>query len=591
MSTAPPTAPRDRRLSLVTVLALLLVLTLVAAWQRRWTADDAFINFRAVRNILDGDGPVFNAGERVEVGTSPLWLWLLAGTDAVLPFDIGWIAVALGALLSGAGVLLAALGAMRLEPSPANGLRPARAFLPVGALAFLAVPATWDFLTSGLETGLTFGWLGLLWWGVARQAGSQAPTRPRWLSLVVGLGPLVRPDLALVSVCLGSWYLVAVPSGWWRRVADVGVAVAVPVGYQVFRMGWFGLLVPNTAVAKESTRAVWDRGWAYLGDLVGTYQLVVPLVLCAALLVVTARARRWSPRVLGLVVVTVCTAVLHALFVVRVGGDFMHARLLLPALFLVLCPVAVIPVPAWRRGRTAAVLAGALVCGVAAWAAVCATVMRIDYPASFTVAGISDERGFYAAAAGTAHPVSLADHGHTGLTAVADQVQTSFDAGRGEVFLQDTVVATPAGVRLLPVGRADGGTVFRVSQAGYLGFAVSDDVQVIDTYGLTDVLGSHLEPGAPGRAGHEKPVPIVWFWAQYAEGLPDAARNPSYGSVSPSGLNDAHAALSCGRLAELVEATSAPMDLGRFWDNLTGATARTSLRVPQDPGVARDAFC
>lgn len=36
------------------------------AWQRRWIADDGLIVLRTVRNLLAGNGPVFNAGERVE---------------------------------------------------------------------------------------------------------------------------------------------------------------------------------------------------------------------------------------------------------------------------------------------------------------------------------------------------------------------------------------------------------------------------------------------------------------------------------------------------------------------------------------------
>ncbi len=38
----------------------------------------------------------------------------------------------------------------------------------------------------------------------------------------------------------------------------------------------------------------------------------------------------------------VVAGVLHAAYVVRVGGDFMHGRLLLPGLFLLLCAVAVV---------------------------------------------------------------------------------------------------------------------------------------------------------------------------------------------------------------------------------------------------------
>jgi hypothetical protein len=44
--------------------------------------DDAYIVFRYADNLLAGLGPVFNAGERVEGFTSPLWLLLLAGAKA-----------------------------------------------------------------------------------------------------------------------------------------------------------------------------------------------------------------------------------------------------------------------------------------------------------------------------------------------------------------------------------------------------------------------------------------------------------------------------------------------------------------------------
>ena len=43
------------------------------ALDRTWIADDAFISFRYARNLVDGLGLVFNAGERVEVCTNPLW--------------------------------------------------------------------------------------------------------------------------------------------------------------------------------------------------------------------------------------------------------------------------------------------------------------------------------------------------------------------------------------------------------------------------------------------------------------------------------------------------------------------------------------
>ena len=57
-------------------------------WRHRWIADDAFINFRIVKQLEAGHGPVFNIGTRVESGTSPLWLAVLAIFDAITPVPI-----------------------------------------------------------------------------------------------------------------------------------------------------------------------------------------------------------------------------------------------------------------------------------------------------------------------------------------------------------------------------------------------------------------------------------------------------------------------------------------------------------------------
>ncbi len=100
----------DRALMAAAALAVLL-----GGWLNRWTSDDAFINFRVVENLLAGNGPVYSAPERVEVATSPLWLFVLTVAEAVVPGDnVAWASVVLGLLLSAIGVLVAMLGARRL---------------------------------------------------------------------------------------------------------------------------------------------------------------------------------------------------------------------------------------------------------------------------------------------------------------------------------------------------------------------------------------------------------------------------------------------------------------------------------------------
>ena len=85
------------------------------AWQRRWIADDGLIVLRTVRNLLAGNGPVFNAGERVEANTSTVWTYLMyLGALVGGPVRMEYVALVLALALSVLGVVFAMLGAARL---------------------------------------------------------------------------------------------------------------------------------------------------------------------------------------------------------------------------------------------------------------------------------------------------------------------------------------------------------------------------------------------------------------------------------------------------------------------------------------------
>ena len=64
-------------------LVAVVAVFFAGAWQRRWIADDGLIVLRTVRNLIAGNGPVFNAGERVESNTSTLWTYVIYFTHEV----------------------------------------------------------------------------------------------------------------------------------------------------------------------------------------------------------------------------------------------------------------------------------------------------------------------------------------------------------------------------------------------------------------------------------------------------------------------------------------------------------------------------
>ena len=559
-SGSPPsgsgTAWPDRLRVAVWLVPALLVA--YAGFRRRWMSDDAYIYVRTVRQVLAGNGPVFNAGERVESSTGTLWQWLLAGAGAA-GADVASAAVFGGLLLTAAGFALAGIGALRTYGG--------RVAVPLGSLVLLGLPPVWDFATSGLETGLATCWIAGAWLALT--------VRPTSLSTsaVIGLGPLVRPDLGLVTaVFLGAqWWLVR-PS-WRGALAGAGVSGALPGAYEVFRAGYYGHLVPLPAVTKEASRSLWGRGLAYLGDLAHPYLLWVPALFVAAAVL----APRGGPReeVRGgacgsgaaravPALAPVVAGLLCWVYVVKVGGDFMHGRMLLPGLLLMLLPVFAVPVT--RVGATASVCVGL-------WAVVCAGWLRIPYGGQIGPAGIADERGVYVRHNADPHPVR---HTFAGAPHHLEYVRKVAAARRSG----DPVLLFGKEARVV----ADrGGLTASYVVLGLNGTVVPLDGAALDPIGLAYPLAAHSERVGQGRVGHDKRLPAAWLAADRGAGRPAWA--------DPGEVDAARRALRCGGLAELDGAVRGPLTAGRFLRNIAGAWERTAFRFPPDPGLAEKELC
>jgi arabinofuranosyltransferase len=569
-----------RRVLPLLPLAAPVVLLAVMGWRRRWMSDDGFINLRVVENVFAGHGPVFNVGERVEVGTSTLWMGVLVLGHLLTPFTEPSVFAVYGGLAAAVAGLAFALRAS-VEVARVRGLTGIA--LPLGAVVVAALPPFWDFATSGLETGLIFLWLGGSYWLLVRRwaaapvgtpAGDRdAGWRPLWPAVVIGLGPLVRPDLGLIAAALGLALLAQSRRGLRSWLGTAAAAAALPVAYEVFRAGYYGTLVPNTALAKGAGSALWHNGARYLADYAGTYALLVPALLLAAFAWVPSVARAARGRDLpttALVAAPVIGAAVHALYVIRLGGDFMHARFLLPATFAACMPVAAAVVGRTVRARAAVLLA---VAAVTVWAVVAAATLRPGYLGTIGPAGIADERGAYVSQALSTNPVRLEDYATQGWYTLGQALgQQAADGQR--LYVDPPNARAVAGGHLI---------VVRYPNIGILGNSAGPAVLIADSLSLSDPVGARLALAAPetSRAGHSHVVPPVWQEARYAAPSP----------ADDAALRDAREALGCGELAELQTAVTAPMSPSRFLSNLLDAPGLTTLQIPEDPQEAVQTFC
>lgn len=662
----PSPGPRAGWPVLWVLLALIpIFIFAVMIWQRRWMSDDGFINLRVVQNLLAGQGPVFNIGERVEAYTSTLWLGFLTlfSAPGIRPERV---AVYGGFLLSLVGAFSATWAAATLHQwnlagrATRAGMRRFLGVLPLGMLTYAVLPPAWDYGTSGLETGMSLAWLGgsfaLLVYLAKREfyepesadltdeepaADSPGNLVYYGAAFVLGLAPLIRPELQLF--CLGFMapllllYFGRARGGFTPlRLLKIGCALgALPVAYQLFRMGYFAALVPNTAYAKEAFESHWGQGANFFGNFFFRYWLLFPIALLGVFWARSlSRARSQVQRLLSrelprsaqaarlrflLLLIPAICGVGYCAYVVKVGGGFMHGRLFLPGVFGMLLPVMVVPVYADKKELkpAAARLGYALAAALLGWAAICGLKLRVPVENEH---GIGDERGWYAREAKRLNPVLLEDYEEMyftrraqGILGNASRSCRQLFAERGG-FFEDVADARKLGggwrpdegcrptvdarilqsttfdelypsARVFDVDDAyiERGTALVVMQTamGMQGLLFGPHTHLVDRVGLASPLASRLELARRGRPGHEKSLSSPWMIGRFA--APQEEEDPR--------VMAARQALECGALKDLMDATNAPMSFGRFAKNLGAAFRFHTLRIPTDPLAARRTFC
>ncbi len=583
---APIESPphRSRRWLQAVVLLIPVVLLTAVAWTHRSMFVDGFIYLHIVQNILAGHGPVFNQGHRVEAFTSPAWTFILAAAGFLTPFPLDWIAVVLGILLTVGGTSIAILSSARLVHRAA----PRTFLLPLGAVVFLAVPAVWSLASMGLETGLSFFWIGACFALLVRWGRTGGERMPRIGLVVLGLGPLIRPELALDSfVFIGALLWVdRSHQGWRGRIGIIAWAALLPLAYQIFRMGYFGVLVANTATAKEASLPRVGRGILYFSDFVGPYWLFIPAfgLLVGAYYPLASALRRSQDngRSLAALLALPVAGALNAAYIIAMGGDYVHARLLIAPFFAACVPVATVPL-ARKYLISLAVIP---------WAMVCALSFR------------SPDGGHWTGAF-----IAVTGHGNVAPTADLNEL------GRGNslwspvpgIYAEFGQPGIPQRLDVVPAPGIHS-PVIATSWIGTEPYELGTGVQFLDLLGLADPLTAHLELVHRGEySGHEKPLPTPWIAALLtADGSSTAPfdeiqeeRPAQFTALIPTVSGQqlqietawARAALQCPAIHDLEYGPEQPLTVESFFSNIVHSFSRTTLRIPPNPETAYHQFC
>ncbi|GAB3138897.1 hypothetical protein [Amycolatopsis sp. NPDC004378] len=310
------------------VLALTLGLSLLHQLLFATVTEDALVSFRYAQNIADGNGPVFNPGERVEGYTNFLWLVLIALPRAAFGVDVRTAAVVFGVVSALGCVLVSYFLANRIvaaaapagaEPRPAIGVAAAVLTASAGGLAVYG--------PSGSEVPLFV--LLVLAVGL-----SLAARRPVVAGVLVAFATMTSPEGVVVAVLGGLWLAGAAlkkKHSWWAPAGYVLGALVFLIPRLAWRATFYQHFLPAPLAAKFGGPLgpqVAD-GWSYLSGFALAHQGFLLLGLVAAVALVLRRTEAAEARALvWLLFATV--AGLAAAAVVGGGDSGPSWRLLAP---------------------------------------------------------------------------------------------------------------------------------------------------------------------------------------------------------------------------------------------------------------------
>jgi len=309
----------------IAALCVFCAFVIVTAWQ----CDDAYHSHRMSFNLANGDGFVYNIGERVNAATCPLWSLLIAGAYKLTgQMYLSSLFLCVAFSTAACGILF-----WRFCTSARH---------VVLALALLLCSRSFiSYTTSGLENALLFFLFALLLW--VFYGSKRYSSRHTFLaSLVCGLIMTARMDNALLLAPILLFILFrqkreGTIAGFFRALGPCALGMLPFVAWEVFATIYYGFPFPNTAYSKIGA------GYPAGGYFVRGLWYFVNAAYCDALLLI-------APCVLGYIsrktkhetarpLIVLIAFGLYCLYLLKIGGDFMSGRHLTVPFFVCMCAI------------------------------------------------------------------------------------------------------------------------------------------------------------------------------------------------------------------------------------------------------------
>jgi arabinofuranosyltransferase len=288
--------------------------------------DDVFITLRYVRNLLSGNGLVFNLGERVEGFSNPTWLFSIALFAKILNisghFPMLYLAKILGVFL-GFCTLIVFFIMMKNRDNQGKVI--------FGLLFLIAINPflnVWNI--SGLETPLVNFLLALV---VMLYLKMQKDAKRKYVvgfSIALGLLSISRPEGIIypISIFMGMFLAQKITKAKISSNTYMSALIAFMVffGYLLFRWLYYQDIFPNTLYAKNNPSLSTFKSGLYYTIMYFGFS-IAPFLFLTFIKTRKTEILQWLHLPLYLIIFAQYSFAIYA------GGDWMPGfRFLLPIL-------------------------------------------------------------------------------------------------------------------------------------------------------------------------------------------------------------------------------------------------------------------
>ncbi len=287
------------------ILIFIAVITLLA-----WQSDDSYHAYIMAKNLVDGNGFVYNVGQRSTASSCPLYTLVIAAGYFVIR-DMFFVSLLINIVFSTLAFRILIKDFCKTRNQIIFCL-----FVTLGSVSFVS------YTTSGLENSMLF-FLGACFMKLYLSNERYSGKNLIWIAILISLIAMTRMDAVLMFAPMAVYAYLAKRDTSFPKAVGLGILGLLPfVLWEVFVTFYYGFPFPNTAYVKLGTNIPLSdylvRGIRYYRDTAIKDPLVILIPAFAFIASVIVKKAQY--------LICMAGSLLYGLYLLYIGGDFMMGR-------------------------------------------------------------------------------------------------------------------------------------------------------------------------------------------------------------------------------------------------------------------------